>query len=313
MDESLHLKYLAVSPSDLLWGTAVNSVGFQEIAPGSPYPPSNHPSRYLFSTEAGRTLSEFQLLYITQGKGKFTSASLGRYYSVEEGTMFLLFPGEWHNYCPDKKTGWKEFWIGFEGQMMEEKLKAGLFSPDKPIFHVGIQSDIVALYNSAIKVAQQQESGFQPLLGGIVNHLLGLAFFYDKNRRYSTSEVSDLINKAKIIIYDKFRTITPEEVAEEVCLGYSNFRKIFKDYTGFSPAKYIREIRFNKAKEELTNTTTPIKAIAYDVGFNNYEYFFTSFRKSTGMTPLQYREMTQGEAHVPNSSDLVEGEEDDFK
>ena len=37
---SVHLKYLAVNPVDLKWGTAVNSVGFQEIAPGMDYPPS---------------------------------------------------------------------------------------------------------------------------------------------------------------------------------------------------------------------------------------------------------------------------------
>ena len=32
MDNSLHLKYLVVSPLDLKWGLAVNSVGYQEIA-----------------------------------------------------------------------------------------------------------------------------------------------------------------------------------------------------------------------------------------------------------------------------------------
>ena len=68
IDDSLHLKYLVINPNDLLWGMAVNSVGFQEIGPGMPYPPSNHPSRYLFSAEKGRILNEYQLLYITKGK-----------------------------------------------------------------------------------------------------------------------------------------------------------------------------------------------------------------------------------------------------
>ena len=294
MEDSLHLKYLAVSPSDLPWGLAVNSVGFQNIEAGSPYPPANHPSRYLFSEENGRILSEYQLLYITRGRGKFTSQTLGRQCSVKEGTMFLLFPGEWHTYCPDRKTGWNEFWIGFQGPTMDNWVKEGFFSKDKPLFNVGIQNDIVQQYNSAIKAALDQESLFQQLLGGLVAHLLSLARFYDKNQRYSTSEVNNLINRSKILIAQKFRTITPEEVAREVCLGYSNFRKVFKEYTGFSPAKYIREVRFNKAKEELTNTSLPIKAVADDVGFDNYEYFFTSFRKSVGMTPLEYREMTKG-------------------
>lgn len=105
---SLHLKYLAVNPVDLKWGTAVNSVGFQEISPGMDYPPRDHPSRYIFSVDRGRVLQEYQLLYITEGKGLFFCDALGREkeFPVKSGMMFLLFPGEWHTYHPDEDTGW---------------------------------------------------------------------------------------------------------------------------------------------------------------------------------------------------------------
>ena len=33
MNEDIHLKYLTIGPHDLLWGMAVNSLGFQEVAP----------------------------------------------------------------------------------------------------------------------------------------------------------------------------------------------------------------------------------------------------------------------------------------
>ena len=42
--------------------------------------------------------------------------------------MFLLFPGEWHTYTPDKETGWNEYWIGFDGKIMENWEKNGFFS-----------------------------------------------------------------------------------------------------------------------------------------------------------------------------------------
>ena len=69
MENSIHLKYLVISPTDLKWGMTINSVGFQNIAAHTPYPPNNHPSRYLFSTDNGRVLNEYQLLYITRGGG----------------------------------------------------------------------------------------------------------------------------------------------------------------------------------------------------------------------------------------------------
>ena len=153
--DSVHLKYLAVNPVDLKWGTAVNSAGFQEIGAGMDYPPRNHPSRYIFTTDSGRVLQEYQLLYITQGRGKFYCETLGRSkaINVESGMMFLLFPGEWHSYHPDRQTGWKEYWIGFNGHFVDNLIKQDFFSKDRPVFKVNIHEDIVDLYKEAISAA----------------------------------------------------------------------------------------------------------------------------------------------------------------
>lgn len=292
MKENIHLKYLAVSPQDLLWGLAVNSVGTQTVGPGEPYPPTGHPSRYLFSAERGRILNEYQLLYITEGRGYFRSGSLPHRQKVEKGCMFLLFPGEWHSYMPDPETGWKEFWIGFNGPLMDEWLSRGFFSKENPLFTTGLHDDTVRLYQEAIQAASAQESGFQQRLLGIVTHLLGHLVHY--GRRELFSEVQEQINQAKIIVADEFRTIGPEELASRLCMGYSNFRKVFRQYTGFSPAKYIQDVRFAHVKEVLTNTTLPVKEVAYEAGFDNYDYFFTAFRRLCGMTPTEYRDFTRG-------------------
>ena len=294
--ESVHLKYLAVNPDDLQWGTAVNSAGFQEIAPGMNYPPRNHPSRYVFTVGSGRVLEEYQLLYITEGKGRFSCETLGRNKSiqVESGMMFLLFPGEWHSYHPDKQTGWKEYWIGFNGHFMDNLIEKKFFSKDRPVFKVNIHEDIVALYNEAITAAIKQKSGFQQLLAGIVGRLLSLAYFYDRNSQFEESDTAKKISQAKVMIQDSFADISPEDIASRLCISYSSFRKTFKEYTGFSPARYISEVRMGKAKELLTNTSLSIKEVAYRVGYNNHDYFFTAFRHMTGRTPAEYRAMTQG-------------------
>ena len=294
--ESVHLKYLAVNPVDLKWGTAVNSAGFQEVRPGENYPPGNHPSRYIFTVANGRVLQEYQLIYITEGRGKFYCETLGRNKAVpvESGMMFLLFPGEWHSYHPDPQTGWKEYWIGFNGHFVDNLITENFFSKDCPVFKVNIYEDIVNLYNSAISAAVAQESGFQQVLAGIVSRLLSLAYFYDRNSQFQQSDTANKIGQAKVMIYDNFMSISPEEIASKLCLSYSSFRKTFKEYTGFSPARFINEVRMSKAKEMLTNTSMSIKEVAYHVGYNNHDYFFTAFKHMTGQTPAEYRNMTQG-------------------
>ncbi|MEG0789574.1 MAG: AraC family transcriptional regulator [Alistipes sp.] len=296
MDHSIHLKYLAINPTDQLWGMTVNSVGHQSIEANAPYPPNNHPARYIFSTDNGRILNEYQLLYITKGSGRFYSQTTGceQAIPVKSGDMFLLFPGEWHNYMPDKGCGWDEFWIGFQGTHIDYWTKNSFFTQEKPLYNVGLNPEIVQLYRQAIQVALEQKSGFQQVLSGIVNLLLGLAYFYDKNHLFETSETVTQINRAKIMIADRFKEISPKQIAEELNMSYSNFRKIFKEYTGFAPAQYIQEMKLSKAKELLTHTTVPVKEIAYLMGFENQEYFFTAFKKKNRVTPAEYRRMTQG-------------------
>ena len=293
MEKAIHLKYLIANENDLLWGLTVDSVGFQHICPNSGYPPSNHPLRYLFSTEKGRVLDEYQLLYISKGKGTFVSET-SFHQEIEEGNMFLLFPGEWHNYLPDKQIGWDEYWIGFNGKDIDSRVKNGFFNFQKPIYKVGINNEIVELYEQAIKIAIDQKTGFQQILAGIVSHLLGLAFSLDKNQFLENLHVTNQINKAKIIIVENiFTGIKAEEIAEKINMSYSWFRRIFKDYTGFAPAQYIQELKIQKGKELLTNSSLSVKEIAFKMGFDNSEYFFTAFKKKTGMTPIQYRAFTQ--------------------
>lgn len=226
-----------------------------------------------------------------QRPGPIHVGNIGRWVNISEGDMFMLFPGEWHSYRPDPRTGWKEYWIGFNGHFIEAQEENGFFTRDRAVMHVGIHSKMSELYENAIKAAAEQKASFQPLLGSLVMHMLGLGYFYARQEGFT--EVEERIDRAKMIIMENLSTITPEEIASDLCMGYSNFRRIFKQYTGFSPAKYIIQMRINRILEALTNSHDPIKQIAFENGFDNYDYFFTVFRRITGTTPGEYRAVTQ--------------------
>ena len=294
METKSRKKYLAINPSDQAWGLAINSVGRQNIAENEVYPPQEHPTRYLFNTRKGRVLNEYQLLYITKGRGKFASKSGGTM-TVREGTMFLLFPGEWHTYEPDSATGWHEYWIGFDGRIMDEWMSNGFFSKESPLFNVGLNEELISLYKKAILIADAQEANYQQALSGLACNLLSMALYLSRNKDFKASNITEHINSAKVTVHENISTVSPEELARLACMSYSKFRKMFKEYTGFAPAQYIQEVRMNMAKEMLTNTSKPIKEIAFELGFDNKDYFFTVFRKVVGITPVNYRRQTQGE------------------
>lgn len=294
MSQTTRRKYLTINPSDQKWGLTTHSVGHQVISENEAYPPQVHPTRYLFNIENGRILNEYQLLYITKGRGMFSSESSGRS-QVKEGYMFLLFPGEWHTYRPDPETGWNEYWIGFDGRIMDEWVKDGFFRKESPVFNIGLNEEIIALYKRAIIIAEAQEANYQQALSGIACNLVSMALYLSRNRDFNKSDIASQISQAKIAVHDNISAITPEELAKITCMSYSKFRKIFKEYTGFAPSQYIQEVRITMAKELLTNTSKSIKEIAIELGYDNKDYFFTVFKKVTGSTPITYRRHTQGE------------------
>ena len=293
MDSKIRKKYLTINPDDMKWGMVVNSVGRQSIAENEVYPPSNHPTRYLFDAKKGRVLNEYQLLYIVKGKGTLATQSCGQR-TIHEGQMFLLFPGEWHTYRPDESTGWHEYWISFNGKIMDERVRDGFFFKESPIFNIGLNEDIITLYKRALIIADAQEANYQQALTGIVFNLVSMAIYLSRNKDFEKSDIAYRITQSKIAVSENISTVTPESLAQIACMSYSKFRKIFKEYTGFAPSQYIQEVRMSIAKELLTNTSKSIKEIALELGYENKDYFFTVFKRVTGTTPISYRDFSQG-------------------
>lgn len=285
-------KYLVVNPRDVQWGLTVSTVGYEEIGVADTYPTRGHADGYYFDIDKGRVLNEYQLLYITEGEGIFNSAH-AKDIPLKAGDLFLLFPGEWHNYHPTGKNGWKSYWIGFKGKNVDDRVKAGFLSVDKPIYHVGFSADIIRLYEEAYKRAQEETPYSQQILAGIVNHLVGLMYALERSMELSKDHTRvDMINLARLRIRESLEVdLTIQQVAEELGVSYSNFRKLFKEFTGISPALYQQDLRLQRAKELLATTTLSIKEIAYRLRFESPDYFSSKFKIKTGKKPSEFRNM----------------------
>ena len=283
-------KYLLANERDALWGLTVSTVGYEEILPGEPYPTKGHADGYYFDLKQGRTLNEYQLLYNPEGEGIFESAHIPPT-RLKAGDMFLLFPGEWHTYHPDPYIGWKSHWIGFKGRNMDDRVKAGFLKPEKPIYHIGYSSVIESLYRKAYETAVEEAAYSQQLMAGIVNHLIGKMYSLERNIELGKNQTQvNMVGKARLRIRESLESsLTIQEVAEELGVSYSNFRKLFKEYTGLSPATYQQELRLLRAKELLTTTDLSIKEIAYRLNFESPDYFSSKFKAKMGYKPSEIK------------------------
>jgi len=285
------IKYIIENERDVLWGLSITTVGFERIEAGEPYPTNRHLDSYCFIPDKGRTLQEYQLVYISEGCGTFESSSVPKT-RIGAGMIFLLFPGEWHTYRPDEREGWTQYWIGFRGVNMDARVKQNFFNRNNPIFEVGITDELVGLYMRAIDVAEHENAYFQQMLAGVVNYMLGLIYVLDRNNRLNQNRhLVDKINQARILMHENIEsTMTIQDIARAVGAGYSSFRKNFKKYTGLSPASYFQDLKLQRAKDLLRSTQLTVKEIAYMLDFETPDYFSTQFKKKTGKRPSDFRD-----------------------
>ncbi len=83
--------------------------------------------------------------------------------------------------------------------------------------------------------------------------------------------------------------ISREQLSELFFFDPDYITKIFKRETGLSFKNYVIDKRLALARELLEETDSPVHDIALKVGYDNYSYFTRLFKKSYGITPVEFR------------------------
>ena len=85
--------------------------------------------------------------------------------------------------------------------------------------------------------------------------------------------------------------ITLASIAESVALSPGHFAHAFRQATGVTPHRYVRERRVERAKKLLSASDLSITEIANCVGCSSPSHFSVLFHRITGVTPRQFRNL----------------------
>jgi AraC-like DNA-binding protein len=283
-----YFKYLPYNPDDSAWGIYLTVAGGATVEPDSNYPPAKHPSGYHFNWNNGRILHEFQINYITEGEGILETRE--KQIAIKAGSVMVIHPNVWHRYRPLSNVGWTEHYVGFTGETAERMIQSSEILRETAVIQIGFNEEVIQLYDQILHQVKSEKPGYQQICSGLAMQVMGHIISVRKNKDIKQGYMEKSIQKACLLIRDnQTQNIQIEEIAKELKVNYSHFRKAFKRYTGLSPLQYHASLRLKQATDLLVNTDLSIKEISFDLGFCSVFYFSKLFKEKTGKTPGDYR------------------------
>ncbi|WP_118975537.1 GlxA family transcriptional regulator [Taibaiella koreensis] len=98
------------------------------------------------------------------------------------------------------------------------------------------------------------------------------------------------IKKAQEYIEHNFEDkITVDQLAGMFALGRRSLERRFKKATSNTVTEYIQRVKIEAAKKDLESGRKNINEVMYDVGYADVKAFRTTFRKITGLSPIEYK------------------------
>jgi len=292
--------YLPVTEETMNWGMYVTGAGRTTILPGERYPPSGHPALYQFDWARGRTLPEFQLVFMTEGAGEFESEATGSV-QFKGPTLIFLFPGVWHRYRPVLSVGWTERWISFNGELLHRLFDTALFGPRLA----------VATPHDPQRLAEQYDKMLEAIHGHAVQHPLVLTFqamsviseavAHRLEDAVSAGAVpSDsspyarlddpIVQKALELIWTHSHyPMSVSDIAKQLPVTRRTLDRRFVEATGHSVLEEINACRLSRAKRLLAETDLPVKTVARLAGFSSTERLRVTFVEREGTSPTLFR------------------------
>ena len=107
------------------------------------------------------------------------------------------------------------------------------------------------------------------------------------------------VKKAQEFIENNFEEkITVDQLASMLAVGRRNLERRFKKATSNTLIEYMQRVKIEAAKKNLEKGRKNINEVMYDVGYSDPKAFRTTFKKITGLSPIQYRSKYNREMSV---------------
>lgn len=289
----------------------------QRHAPTQQWSPNIHYAQYQklpTGTLGTRMIYDFELLYVRKGEavthlhdtrivipaGDLLFIPAGVYHRNEVVSVpSAHFIGIHFDFFHELQIQRDEDLIVNEQRIIESKFAAEAIAEGfEPLSSKWLYTPsplCVQLIEQLVQEFTMRPPGYMLICKALLLQILGLLLRSQKSYHLINPPVQGdrILEIMNVIEHDPAASWSNNKLAEELNMNEDHMIKVFKKMAGMPPGEYIQMIRHREARRLLRETDDSVEEIGRQVGYPDIHYFSRIFRKSEGIPPRAYRNLSR--------------------
>ncbi|MBE6540872.1 MAG: helix-turn-helix domain-containing protein [Ruminococcaceae bacterium] len=241
----------------------------------------------------------YQIYFII--KGKLIHHTEKKSVSLGAGDCFII-PPRFNHRISNGSESTVFYSFSFQSDFLGESISENptvkgffdMLTPENTMLKFTLKEDRIqgvrSLFDYALIEFEEQLAGWECTLRGLLSALLVIFA-----RTYSAGEISTVRSDYGIqdcIAYVNAHFCEPicvDELLSRFHFSHSTFSRMFLKTTGQSFQSYLAELRVNRARVMLRESSKSMLTIALECGWGDYSSFYRAFCSKMGISPRKYR------------------------
>lgn len=228
---------------------------------------------------------QYALVYLSTGAARFMMD--GESWEVTAGDAFQRLPGRSH--AVTYEAGTLTHFLALPASVYDVMEELHLPGLSNPVLRLGVDHGFLARHR--ILIDELRASAPQQLLAVMTRmQMLMVDMHLHAQARLQGGRYRREMEQACLrLAQDLKRPLDVSALARELGMGYSLFRRVFREATGLAPQAYRIRRRLERAQEMLLEGRA-ISSVARELGYSDLYAFSAQFRKFIGLSPRAYRQ-----------------------
>lgn len=235
------------------------------------------------------THKHMELFYIVGGRGRFQIQD--QLYPVDASNLVIINPNVTHTEVSLNAQPLEYIVLGIEGiELSADDNSNGQFS----ILGHFESLEISGCLRNILREMEQKNPGYEDVCQAymeilIIRLMRNIALSVPAEPHVISGNRQCAAVRRYIDIHFK-ESLTLEQLAAEAHINKYYLSHLFKREYGFSPINYMISRRIEESKYLLSETDLSMSQIAQLLGFSSLSYFSQVFRKTQGVSPMEFRQ-----------------------